>query len=664
MLLRPDATFIHPTLNRAERVFPQGIDWLRFESALPGKDVFASSVLDPAIGIAGDLAAQTFAAADWQNWVSTAKVSLFEVGTRIGLPLVEGSSLEGAVGTVYSNIEKTITAVMQNQSPAELVPELLKNAAMQLLQQLTRGNLVAQVVAQVLAAAVWAVEIAAAHQHAELAKHVALPPLQSEDPATDTWQVNRVYEVFRRKGVGGIVYPDGGIEPASNADYTSFFLPAYQSHLPWTIQHRATGIAAQQGSPQKARGPLGETQYNFDVGDGSNFGFMPGTTTTLRVLQASYRFYFCVRHDVPVDRYTIRCRGVDEPCYKTVKAFDGSRDCRQCVHAESVWPTEGIGWAYGGAPLNVTTPGENVGAFYPSTNKLLLNLLSSIARPGPLLYTVDTEAVNRGWQKSFEQFWDFMSSEWSRYSGYGWRGLLSRLATLMTAFEDSGELQLGGRDPAMPLSLIASPRHGSFDVPFSASIYSQIIEPFCLELGRLQLYYLDTVSVAYIPPGAGGIYGAAGKVRTNQLGARFIAARRDLLTSTKRMLVDLRQVSDPEYRRELEQAGVKPSPVNQALLGSPGLGGEILKPDIKPRRAPTLPKMIRASPLSGSVKLAQRAPVIRVGTTGTKATSADAEPSDARRTGLALGITATGVALTSAALFGLSRLDRDRDRDR
>ena len=193
--------------------------------------------------------------------------------------------------------------------------------------------------------------------------------------------MNRIYEVLRSSGVGEIVYPDGGVELASNGDYTRFFLPAYRANQRWTIQHRATGVAAQQGFATEARGPSGETQYNFDIGDGSNFGFMPGTSTTLRVLQASFRFYQTVRGGLSVDRYSLRCRGVDKPCYQTVKAFDGRRDCRQCVRAESVWPTEGLGWAYGGAPLNATTPGENVGAFYPSTNKLLLNLLDQIA-PG------------------------------------------------------------------------------------------------------------------------------------------------------------------------------------------------------------------------------------------------------------------------------------------
>jgi hypothetical protein len=122
------------------------------------------------------------------------------------------------------------------------------------------------------------------------------------------------------------------------------------------------------------------------------------------------------------------------------------------------------------------------------------------------------------------------------------------------------------------------------------------------------------------------------------------------------MLVDLRQVSDPEYRAELERSGVKPSPVNQALLGSPGVDGEILKPDIKPRRAPTKPQVVRASPLAASVKLVGRASVAR-------ASAPDQQLGQSATTsgnGVALGV-AAGLALTSAALLGFSWLSEQRD---
>jgi hypothetical protein len=122
----------------------------------------------------------------------------------------------------------------------------------------------------------------------------------------------------------------------------------------------------------------------------------------------------------------------------------------------------------------------------------------------------------------------------------------------------------------------------------------------------VQDHYLDTVMVAYIPPGAGALYQSNGKIKRNKIGERFISARRELLNANKRVLVDLRQVSDPEYRDELARVGVKASPVNAALLGSPGVSGhEILKPDIKPRRAPLPPKVVRASTFEGQVKLAE-----------------------------------------------------------
>mgnify|MGYP006943143514 FL=1 len=142
--------------------------------------------------------------------------------------------------------------------------------------------------------------------------------------------------------------------------------------MPWKFQWREGGIAAQQGDPQEARGsgPKDVGFYNFNVGDGSTFGFMPGAGVMLRVLQASFHYYATMRGNA-VDRFTLRCRARDRGCWQSAKVFDGSRDCRQCVTAESVWPVEGLGWAYAGAGLNVTTPGENVGEFYSATNKLI-----------------------------------------------------------------------------------------------------------------------------------------------------------------------------------------------------------------------------------------------------------------------------------------------------
>ncbi len=612
MLVRPDATYLDDATKQLTRVFPQGTEWLRFDSVFPESEVFANSVLEPAVGIGGDLALRAFANADWQNWASATKIATFELATRIGVPQIGNQAMGRALASIYSTIPMTISSFEDIDDPLAVVPVLLNNFALQVVQQLAGStNMIAQVFAQVLAAAVWAVGVVADGMADMLEKNAPLPPLQTIDPATDTWQVNRVFEVLRReaKGGTGIQFPDGQVTLASNANYTPLFMPAYNQEKPWKIQWREMGIAAQQGDPQSATSPRGETDYKFDVGDASTFGFMPGTGTTLRVLQASTRFYATMRGN-PVDRFTLRCRAVDRGCWRTAKAFDGSRDCRQCVTAESVWPTQGIAWAVGGAvPLNVTTPGENVGAFYSSTNKLLGALQDMTTRPGPLLYTVDWFRVQDTWKSSFERFWEFARSYWTRYRGWGWRGLMSRLASLMVAFEDEqGVLQLGGRLRSMPRELVASPRDDSeFPVAFKHSIFERIIKPFCAGAIAMQQHYLDTFEIAYVPPGAGALY-FDNKVRNNALGKHFLRARAELLDSTKRMLVDLRQVSDPEYRRELEAKGVKASPVNPLLQGSPGVQGEVLKPDIKPARAPRRPPSIGVPPLRGATELGKGLP--------------------------------------------------------
>lgn len=655
MLLRPDTTFLDEATNRSERIFPRGEDWLHFESKLPGGTVFANAVLEPAVGVMGELALETFAKADWSNWISATKISLYEVGTRVGLTPITAAPLTQSLASVYSDIEFAFSSYQSGVLPEEVIPDLLKNAGLQALQRITgQSTLVAQTVAQVVAAAMWAVDVVAAHRSQELQKHVALPPLQSEDPATDTWQVNRMFEAMRQRGQGsgsgGVVFPDGGVEAASNVDYTDFFMPAYHHDKPWNIQYRAQGVAAQQGDPMYARGPRGETEYKFDVDDASTFGFMPGTTTTLRVLQASHRFYQSHR-GTPVDRYALRCRGVDKPCWKSPKSFDGSKDCRQCVTAESVWPTKGLGWAYGGAPLNVTTPGENVGAFYPSLNKLLLNLLESVVRPGSLLYTVDFEWVYDAWQKCFERFWEFARREWTTYRGPGWRGLIARLATLMTAFPGDGGVLVGGRDPKMPSSLIQSPREGSFEIPYSASVFSQLIRPYCRDAAAMQLHYLDTLEVAYIPPGAGALYRPNGSLKASALSRRFVDARKELLSSTKRMLVDLKLVSDPEYRAMLMASGVKPSKVNPLLHGSPGVGHELLVPDVKPTRAPKRPKRAVASPLAGLNDLVAVAPKpVRASSGGQRR---GGQESQENSNGLAVATTLGAAVATTAVVVGV-----------
>ncbi len=658
MLLRADQTFIDEATNHAERIFPTGTGWLTFQSRLPPLEVFKDTILDDAVGTGGELALAVFANAEWQNWTSTVQVVSYELATRVGLPRIEGMPMGRAVASIYNVFPMSISQFGELDDPLSVVPALLKNVAMQVIQLLTAStSVIAQVVGQVLSVAFYIGDVVADIKSGNLGKDIVLPPLQSTEPATDTWQVNRVFEVLRKQGSGEIQFPDGSLALASNADYTNFFVPAYRQSKPWKFQWREGGIAAQQGDPQTARasGPSGEGFYHFDPGDVSTFGFMPGAGVMLRVLQASYGFYGTLRGN-PVDRFAIRCRAQDRACWQTAKAFDGTRDCRQCVTAESVWPIEGLGWAYGGVQLNVTTPGENVGEFYSATNKLLGNILDLASRPGPLLYTLDVLRIHSAWKQSFENFWEFMRSEWHRYPGWGWRGLLSRLATLMVAFEDNkGTLRLGGRFPAMPRSLVTSPRDdANFTIGFEHSIFARVIEPFCNDLLRVQRFYLHTDEVAYVPPGAGALYTDEGKLKTTALAREFKTARAELLGSTKRMLIDLRRVVDPEYRRELERSGVKVSPVNPMIHGP---STQVLAPDLKPKRAPTRPKSVRVPMLAGANELVRQRPP------RAQAKPERTQPNTGKAMAIGLAVAASMVAIGGAAWIASREGDHDPEAD-
>jgi hypothetical protein len=127
MLLRRDATFLDKVTNRYERVFPPGTDWMTFRSQLPASEVFANSVLDPAIGIAGDLGVAAFATADWRNWTSSIKIGLFELSTRVGLPALKDQSLNEGLSLVFNTLDTTANAFANSDNPAEIVPELVTN---------------------------------------------------------------------------------------------------------------------------------------------------------------------------------------------------------------------------------------------------------------------------------------------------------------------------------------------------------------------------------------------------------------------------------------------------------------------------------------------------------------------------------------------------------
>ena len=181
---------------------------------------------------------------------STVQVLTFEVGTRLGLPVIEGQPMGRAVASIFDMIPTTLSQFSRFENdPLAIVPELLKSLALQVVQWLTMApSLVAQVVGQVLATAVWLGDFVTAWLADMMDKDIVLPPLQSVEPATDSWQVNRVFEVLRLQGRGDVQFPDGSLSLASNADYTCFFLPAYLQSKPWKFQWREGGIAVQQAA--------------------------------------------------------------------------------------------------------------------------------------------------------------------------------------------------------------------------------------------------------------------------------------------------------------------------------------------------------------------------------------------------------------------------------
>lgn len=137
------------------------------------------------------------------------------------------------------------------------------------------------------------------------------------------------------------------------------------------------------------------------------------------------------------------------------------------------------------------------------------------------------------------------------------------------------------------------------------------------------------------------------------------------------MLVDLRHVSDPEYRDELERSGVKASPVNATLSGPGITGHELLEPDLVPRPAPPRPRVTRVSPFAGFVQMMKGArtepPTPKDGRgllrphVGQQIRNEAPRPQASRKkAAIVLGVTGGIVVVTAATIAALSGSDEKK----
>lgn len=384
---------------------------------------------------------------------------------------------------------------------------------------------------------------------------------------------------------------------------------------------RSAGVAFQRstfkGRENNADG--NPVSFSPNVFDGINFcaGFMPGAQFCQSVIQTQFGRvvykdigvkgltgnrivgYYSnpsrkKRGDWIVNKYNIRGRYKDRACeYGTgVKAtmsaynknsgrkgIDYDYNCRHGVSIESVWPGKKTG---GGTefvpifthPLMQTTPSSNVGQFYNTTNKLLFNLWGQINEPGPLMYSVDCQEMLDQWQAYFETFWLQAPTWWRKYEGWGWRGQVAMAISHMmcsrpVGWENDDPSQendwiIGPSMAGVPSQVIPDIEDKKPHMPWSQSIFECVIKPAVMDLARRQYQFLDTSLIAYLPAHAGAYfrwsgnkYYADGKPYQNNIVARFYENRRALLTSGKRMNIDLRMVIDPEYRQALIDSGVK-----------------------------------------------------------------------------------------------------------
>ena len=203
----------------------------------------------------------------------------------------------------------------------------------------------------------------------------------------------------------------------------------------------------------------------------------------------------------------------------------------------------------------VTRPfARDLGADFAVTNNLCSQIWSTaVNRPGPLMYSIDTEEVNDAWRYYFESFYDAAGRWWSESKGLAWRATVLKVCSLMMV--DWDPLTCSWKATGESNWMGQSPKDKSLNLKWSHSIYEQIIRPSLINLASRQYEYLHTSVVAYLPKNA-----AAYNDEKSILGKTFRDAREWLAQSELKQYLSMDDVIDPEYRARLgPSAGSKAS---------------------------------------------------------------------------------------------------------
>ncbi len=193
------------------------------------------------------------------------------------------------------------------------------------------------------------------------------------------------------------------------------------------------------------------------------------------------------------------------------------------------------------------------------------------------MYTVDALTAKLQWQYYFNSIWRGIERTWGKTSwrggdsvyGWGcgfWENALQEVVRNYTVGIDG---QIGGALSWVPSNIgkanqdrLANDAEDHWE---ASNAYTQIIEPALERLAEAQRWYMDNSTLAAYLPIEGGVNAdplvdqprIMGAMREGNMGLRnrFNRARQRILDGHQKYEVRLRDVLDPVYRKQIEDAG-------------------------------------------------------------------------------------------------------------
>lgn len=215
----------------------------------------------------------------------------------------------------------------------------------------------------------------------------------------------------------------------------------------------------------------------------------------------------------------------------------------------------------------------DIGSWYPVTAQGAVSLWDMIWQRGASMYTIDPVICRQAWANYFDSIWNGVDRIWGRtkWQGnavdYGWgcgffQDGLNQLIHNYTVSSVDGNV--GGTMAWGPQLKTDNYLLGSSDekVWDRDNAYTNIIKPALDKLREAQIWYLEnTTMAAYLPIEGGKDADPLAQAKPmgcfarKDMRERFVKARHRILNGSAKYDVRLRDVLDPIYRAQIENAG-------------------------------------------------------------------------------------------------------------